>query len=139
MPPLHGGTAPDLRPGRPGHRRARSVGLCAPVPRRAPGRDHPLLRRPPLAGHDGPVSAAGRADQPPHADEHLPRQVAGIPGRARPRRRHPASRFRRHPHADRAPPVAGALIGHNPGLTCRWMLPHAVHPDRRHPGLRAFA
>src|SRR5690606_33917334 len=39
----------------------------------------------------GHVPAAGRAGGPPPAHEHLPRQVARIPGRLRPWRGHPAS------------------------------------------------
>src|SRR5690606_39809375 len=76
---------------RPAYRRAGPVGLPAPVPGCTPGGDHPLLRGPALAGRDGHVPAAGRAGGPPPAHEHLPRQVARIPGRLRPWRGHPAS------------------------------------------------
>src|SRR5690606_794670 len=103
-PPLHGRTAADLRPVRPGDRRAGSVGLPAPVQRCAPGRDHPLLCRPSLAGHDRDVSAAGGGGRPPSADEHLPRQMAGVPGRAGPCRRHTA-------------PGVGLLPRQEPGMT----------------------
>ena len=62
----------------PRDRRARSVGLPAPVPRRPPARSHPLLRRAALAGRDRHVPAAGRSARPPHADEHVSRQVARV-------------------------------------------------------------
>src|SRR5690606_41170419 len=59
--------------------------------RRPPGRGDPLLRGAPLAGRDRAVPAAGPGPGPPDADEHLPRQMAAVPGRARARRGHPAS------------------------------------------------
>src|SRR5690606_31968675 len=85
---LHDRVAADLCTARSGHRRARSVGIPAPVPGRAPGRGDPLLRGPALAGRAGHVPAAGAAARPSPAHEHLPRQVAALPGGAGPRRGH---------------------------------------------------
>src|SRR5690606_38871867 len=62
------------------------------------------------AGRDRHVPAAGRSGGPPPAHEHLPGQVAAVPGRAGPRRGHAA------PGAA-AGRAAGTAGGRGAGLT----------------------